>query len=102
MTILIDIPSQTYGPQTANLAFSVASAPATFRITLSHPDWAQVDKLPEASVRWAGAPEENFSTGGTLAGDTTRSSRKPAGVTSGTVRIVVHQTLTTAILVESV
>lgn len=102
MTVLINLASQSYGPQTANLAFSVASPEARFRITLSHPDWPAVDKLIEASVLWNGAPAENFSTGGAPAGDTTRISRKPAGVTSGTVRIVVHQTLTTALLVEAI
>jgi hypothetical protein len=102
MTVLIEIPSQSYAPQTANLAFSVASPAAKFRITLTHPDWPLVNKLIEASVVWAGSKPELFSTGGTLAGDTTRTSLKPAGVTSGTVRIKVFQTLTTALLVESI
>lgn len=102
MTVLIDIPSQSYGPQTANLAFSVAAPAAKFVITLSHPDWPIVNKLLEASIVWNGGPTEKSSTGGTLAGDTTRVSNKPAGVTSATVRIVVYQTLTTAIKVEAV
>ena len=102
MTVLIDIPSQSYGAQTATLNFSVAAPEAKFKITLTHPDWPDVAKLLEASIVWAGGPTEKFSTGGAPAGDTTRTSRKPAGVTSASVRIVVHQTLTTAILVEAI
>lgn len=112
MTTLVSVASQSFGPQTRNLNFSVAANATRIQLTLTHPDWPQVPLLIHANLTWAGVDGGLFSCGGDLIrnkagvpiGGTdvlTWSASKPPGLTSGTCNVQVLETLTTAILVES-
>jgi hypothetical protein len=112
MTVLVQVPSQSFSPQQQNVPFSVAADATRLRITLTHPNnWPSVP-IVEFSVLWGGVSDGLTTISGgiirdkagvPLSGDVVmvREASKPPGFTNGVARVQVLQTFTSAILVES-
>jgi hypothetical protein len=112
VTVLLSVASQAYSAGSQSLPFTVAANATQLVVMLTHPDWPVVNPLIQYEVLWGGVSDGLTSIGGGLIqgkggthpGGTdalVRSVSKPPGLTSGTVRVQVFATLTTAILVES-
>jgi hypothetical protein len=112
MTVLVTVASQSFSPQTQNLAFSVAADATRILVTFTHPDWPEGGAVVRCELLWGGVSAGVFETSGGLIRDkagtpiggttiTTLQVSKPPGFTGGTARVQVLQTFTSAILVES-
>jgi hypothetical protein len=115
MTIVANVPSQQYTPLSRNVNFSVAADATQMLVTFTHANtlaaWPS-GPLLTFEVLWNGVPQGLATIGGGVRNDkagvpiagnvvTAFGTNKPAGLTSGSVRVATLQTLTTAILVES-
>jgi hypothetical protein len=115
MTQLVSVPSQTYSPLARTISFAVDASATQMLVTFTHPNtlaaWP-AGPLITYEVLWNGVPQGLSTIGGGVRNDksgvpisgnvvTTFGTSKPAGLTSGTVRVTALQTLTTAILVEA-
>jgi hypothetical protein len=112
MTILVSLASQSFAPQTRNIPFTVAADVTQLVVTFTHGDWPEGGPVLRCTLLWGGVPAGNFTTSGGVVRDkagnptggtiqTTLSTSKPPGFTSGVVEAVVLQTFISAILVES-
>ena len=112
MTILAQLGSQSFAPQTRTIPFSVAADATRILVSFTHPDWPEGGPVLRANVQWGGVPGGVFTTGGGVIRDkagnptggtavTTLSVPKPPGQTSGVAEVIVLQTFTSAIMVES-
>lgn len=115
MAILASVASKPYTPQVSSVPFTVAANATQILVTFTHPNTLAVwpaGPLVQIDIDWGNGSTGTFQTGGGVFTEkdgtptvgniiTTMGTSKPPGVTSGTARITVLQTLTTAVLVES-
>jgi hypothetical protein len=112
VAVLVSLASQSFGPQTRDLSFTVDVNATLIRVTFTHGDWPSGGPILRIDLLWNGISAGQFQTSGGPVRDkngnptggtvvTTLQTAKPTGITSGTARIEVLQTFTSAIVVES-
>ena len=115
MTVLASVAQAAYAPSINNVPFTVDVNATQVQITLTHPNtlaaWP-LGPLVKFDFDWGNGSTgtcsieggiRNDKTGVPIVGNvvTTFATSKPPGVTAGTARVTVLQTLTTAVLVEA-
>jgi len=112
MAILLNLPSTTYAVNTQKVAVNLGQSITNVLITLTHFDWPTGPCI-EYEVFWSGVSAGKTTIGGGVVRDktgiptglsmiTTVNNGVPGSFSTCHVSVSVLQTLTTAILVESI
>jgi len=112
MAILLNLPSTTYAVNTQKVAVNLSQSITQVEISLTHFDWPTGPCI-EYEVFWSGVSAGKTTIGGGVVRDkagnptglstvTTINNGVPYGFSTCHVSVSVLQSLTTAILVESI